>query len=315
MTTQFYKKSLSALLLLFCVTSLVTVDKAFSQSGKKGFVRDTINTSFVEYRTGNFPLIITVPHGGRMVDSTWTLRTKENCPDPKFTTVYDTHTPELAELIDSIVFARTGRYAHIVFCKMKRTYADMNRIKEFAIPKGDKAIETTYDQFHNDIIKAKKTITKQNGAGLLVDLHAHGHKKQEIEIGYQITKEDLNLTDEQLSTKEFVNKASIKNVALKNKGSRSFVELLRGETSFGSLLAKNGIPCLPHSENQAPGTLPHFSGGFVTQFHGSANGGSIDAIQLEFNRDARKEDLVRKNTAEQLVSAIQTYLDLHYNLK
>lgn len=311
---KFNLKAVSTALVLFVCTSSFTIDKAFSQSATN-FKRDTLKDSFVEYRTGNFPLIITVPHGGRMIDSTWTLRTKENCPDPKFTIVYDTHTPELAELIDSIVFARTGRYAHIIFCKMKRTYVDMNRIKEFAVPKGDKLISDTYDKFHNEIIKAKKTITKQSGAGLLVDLHSHGHKKQEIEIGYQITKNDLNLTDEQLSAKEFVNKAGIKNIALKNKGKLSFVEMLRGEKSFGTLLFKNGIPCLPHSENKSPGTLSHFSGGFVTQFHGSANGGSIDAIQLEFNRDSRKEDAVRKNTAEQLVSAIQSYLDLHYKLK
>ena len=170
------KKYSTLLVLLFlCLCNL------FAQ---EGFNRDTLISNYTEYRKGNYPLIVTVPHGGREIDSTLTLRTKVNCPDPKFTISYDSQTPELADLVDSIVFARTGKYPHIVIMKLKRTYIDVNRDIVNAIPIGCDKIVGIYNNFYENIALAKSSIDKQYGAGLLLDFHSHGHNKQEIEIGY-----------------------------------------------------------------------------------------------------------------------------------
>lgn len=306
---------LSVFTLLLCTFVSCGTYKKGATVPEKAFKRDTLLTAYTEFRTGNYPLIITVPHGGKIIDSTLILRTRENCPDPKFAVPYDSHTPELGELIDSIVFARTGKYPYLVFMKLKRTYIDVNRELKYAVAQGSKEAEQIYNVFYEKIAEAKKRITDTYGSGLLLDLHAHGHAKQEIEIGYQIPPGQLNLSDEELNRSGLEKQSGICNLVKQNKQNLHFAALLRGDLSFGTLLFQYGTPCIPHSTNKTPGETKYFSGGFLTKYNGSGNGGSIDAIQLEFNRDSRKEIPERIKTAENIVSAVEKYLDLHYDLK
>lgn len=306
---------LSVSILLLCSFVSCGSYKKGAAAPEKAFRRDTLYTAYTEFRTGNYPLIITVPHGGKIRDSTLIPRTRKNCPDPKFAVPYDSHTPELAELIDSIVFARTGKYPYLVFMKLKRTYIDVNRELKYAVAQGSAEAEQIYNVFYEKIAEAKKRITDIYGSGLLLDLHAHGHAKQEIEIGYQIPSGEMNLSDEELNRSGLEKQSGICNLVKQNKQNLDFAALLRGDLSFGTLLFQYGTPCIPHSRNKTPGETKYFSGGFLTKYNGSGNGGSIDAIQLEFNRDSRKEIPERIKTAENIVSAVEKYLDLHYDLK
>ncbi len=299
-------------LLLLGVIIFSTV---FGTNAQNVFRRDTIKSDYCEYRTGNFPLIITVPHGGKLVDSTLVLRTKENCPDPKFTTSYDSNTPELAELVDSIVFARTGKYPHIVFMNLKRTYIDVNRELINAVPKDCDELVNVYNRFYSNINSAKESIDNNFGAGLLLDFHAHGHKKQEIEIGYQIVKDSLNLSDEKLNVSGLESSCGIYNLIKTNKADQSFSDYIRGDNAFGTLLYKNGTPCIPHKDNPQPLDTKYFSGAYVTKSSGSCSGGTIDAIQLEFNRESRQMPDNRLKTAENLISTVQQFFNIHYNFK
>lgn len=295
------------------ITLVIVFMSAFSLFAQNGFIRDTIKNNYCEYRTGNYPLIITVPHGGRLVDSTFILRTKENCSDPKFAIPYDTNTPELAELIDSIVFARTGKYPHIVFMRLKRTYIDVNREMKYAVPVGCSKIVDVYNNFYTFINSAKQNITNDFGAGLLLDFHAHGHQKQEVEIGYQISKDNLNLSDEELNNAGLDTLCGIYNIVKINKLNQTFAQYLRGDNSFGTLLYNNGTPCIPHKYNPQPLDTKYFSGAYVTKSSGSCSGGTIDAIQLEFNGDSRKEPIKRIETVNNLVSTIEQFFEIHYN--
>lgn len=306
---------LSFWILLGCLFVACGTPRKGAKVIENSFHRDTIYEAYTEFRTGNYPLIITVPHGGRLLDSSLVIRTRENCPDPKFATPYDSYTPELAELIDSIVFARTGKYPYIVFMKLKRTYLDANRELQYAIAQGSKEAEHIYRGFYDKIAMAKKGVVNVYGTGLLLDLHAHGHAKQEVEIGYQIPLDKLNLSDEELNNSNLAKETGIYHLISHNKRKIGFAELIRGNLSFGTLLFEAGIPCIPHSQNKIPGTTKYFSGGFITRYNGSCNGGSIDAIQLEFNSASRKEIPKRIQTAKNVVSAVEKYLELHYNLK
>ncbi len=194
--------------------------------GTNIFIRQTFTSSFIEYRTGNYPLIITVPHGGTQTDASLTIRTTTNCPDPDFTTVYDTNTPELSELIDSVVFARTGKYPYIIFCRLKRTYIDMNRSVEYAIPRGNAAAKGIYDKFYSYIDQSKNLIFAKYGSGLLLDIHAHGHDKQEIEIGYQLSTSQLNLSDKDIDDNNLASKSSIYNLYKTVSAKQSFSQIL-----------------------------------------------------------------------------------------
>jgi len=301
-------------LVISCKTSKLTYqDNVTVNSGE--FVRDTLYNNYVEYRTGNYPLIITIPHGGVIKVDSLLTRTKQNCPDPKFETVYDSNTPELGNLLDSIIFAQTGKYPHIIFCKLKRTFVDVNRIEEYAIPVGSYGNKMTYKQFYGFIIEAKKRITESYGSGLILDIHAHGHSKQEIEIGYQLTASELNLPDNVLDNIIYANKSGIISLYQSVSSKHSFSQIIRGDNSFGTLLKLNGIECIPHKWNPSPGKTSYFSGGNITKFNGSCSGGTIDAIQLEFNSASRKEPVARKNTAKQLAKTVEQYYELNYKFK
>ncbi len=276
------------------------------------FKRDTLYANYIEYRTGNYPLIITVPHGGRLTVDSMVVRTKENCPDEQFWNSYDEHTPELGDLIDSIVFARTGKYPYLVIPQLKRKYIDMNRPLEFAVPFLNKSSEIVYNQFHNFISEAKKSITQSYGAGLLLDIHAHGHKIHRIELGYQLSDSVINLSDGLLDAHGHDKESSIHNLSQKVKDSQSFSQILRGNNSFGTILKSYGIECIPNKWSPSPGNASYFNGGYVTRFHGSRDGGSIDAIQLEFDPTSRKVPATRKNTATMIVMTVEQFFKLNY---
>ena len=286
-----------------------------NQGGGDKFVRQTLTGSFIEFRTGNYPLIITVPHGGSQTDASLTVRTESNCPDPEFSTVFDTYTSELGDLIDSVVFARTGKYPYIIFCRLKRTYIDMNRPVEYAIPRGNVTAKNIYDKFYSYIDISKSQIVAKYGSGLLLDIHAHGHDKQEVEIGYQLSASQLNLSDSEIDINNLANQSGIYNLSKTVSTTQSFSQILRGDNSFGTLLLANGIACIPNKSNPSPGTTPYFSGGYITEHCGSGTEGTIDAIQLEFNYNCRKDIKVRKNTAEQLYNTTDLFFKLNYVFK
>lgn len=283
---------------------------------EQAFIRRFSTKLYTEYRTGNYPLIITVPHGGKETSKTITVRTATNCPDPNFTTVLDTNTPELANAIDEAVFALTGKRPYYIEMKLKRTYLDVNRKKEYSRASGatEEEAEEIWDNFYKTIADAKKEIVEQYGAGLLIDIHAHGHAKQEVEIGYQISTKNLNKSDEELNSSGLEKSTGIYNLIKKNKQKVTFADHIRGKFSFGTLLNDFGTPCIPHSTNKFPGDDGYLSGGNITKANGSGTSGSIDAIQLEFNRDCKKDNDTRKETAQDIAQTVQKYLELHYDL-
>ncbi len=306
---------LSLVLLSCSKTPDPVVPPGGNPGGTVNFVRQTLTSSYIEYRTGNYPLIITVPHGGSQTDGSLTLRTTTNCPDPEFSTVYDTYTPELADLLDSVVFARTGKYPYMIICRLKRTYIDVNRPLEYAIPNGSTAAKNIYDKFYNYIDQSKNLIFAKYGTGLLLDIHAHGHDKQEVEIGYQLSTAELNLSDAEIDNSNLAGQSGIYNLSKTVKATQSFSQILRGDKSFGTLLNNNGIACIPNKTNPSPGTTSYFNGGYITQSRGSGSGGTIDAIQLEFNRDSRSDKIARKNTAEQVIKTTEQFFNLNYTFK
>lgn len=276
------------------------------------FKRDVSYLNYVEYRNGNLPLVISVPHDGGESNAAYTLRTKQNCLDPNFATVRDANTADLANLIDSVLHARTGKYAYLVRCGIKRTYIDMNRDKTYAVPLGSKQ-GAVYDLYHNKIKNARSLVTVLNGKGLLVDIHGHGHAVKQVELGYLVSTVNLNKSDAELLAGNFHERCSIYSLTRTNKGDVNFVALLRGVNSLGSLLAKRDVPSVPCAEKPMPKDEPYLSGGYITKIHGSAKsmGGTVDAIQMEFDSVARNAENRRK-TAEGVADALLEFLSLHY---
>ncbi len=314
-------------LILGCVSVLLScASKSDADSGQDNggqqensgnkFMRKVEVVNYVEYRTGNAPLIISVPHDGTSTDAALVKRTKDNCPDPSFSTAQDLYTTELANLIDSIYFAKTGKYPYVVIGRISRKYVDFNREQKYAVVEGSTKGIGIYNTYHNKAAAASAAVSEMFGAGLLLDIHGHSHDIQQIELGYLLKSSILNLSNDQLGgNADYLNKCSIFNLVKNNKTGSGFIDLLRGTDSFGSIIYRNGLACIPHSANLSPGDSPYFSSGEITERHGSSGGtGVIDAIQCEFNRQAREVEN-RKKTAEAIVASVLEFMDKHYSFK
>ncbi len=258
--------------------------------------------NYVEYYPGNLGLIFSAPHGGSLTPS--------EIPDRTYgTTVTDSYTKQTTLAIRDAVFAATGGYPHIIISNLKRTKLDPNReIVEAA--QGNVWAEQAWNEFHGFVDIAKDSVTAQQGKGFVVDIHGHGHTIQRLELGYLLYASYLFKTDSELNG--YANSSSIKALALESP--LSFAELIRGPSSLGALFETNGIPAVPSLNQQNPGSGNlYFSGGYTTNRHGSRDGGTINAVQIEaYKVGLRDTDANRKKYAETMTEVFDQFLQIHY---
>lgn len=266
-----------------------------TRSGRNGYI---------EFIAGSLPVVISAPHGGSL--------TPAEIPDRGVgTSVRDTNTEELVRAIRQAFIDRTGRAPSIVINRLRRTKLDANReIVEAA--DGNPYAERAWYEWHAYLEAAKRAATEAgpDGAALYLDIHGHGHTIPRIEMGYLLAPTDLALPNDGLGQPAIIAKSSIRGLA-QNDGQR-FVELIRGQTSLGELLAQRGYPAVPSASDPYPGADPYFTGGYNTQRHGSRDGGSVNAIQLELNyAGIRDTESDRQQFAAVLSAAIEDWFDAH----
>ena len=292
-------------ILLLSLYLLALQSNCFSQTKVYG------TNSYVEYRVGTLPIVITVPHGGFLTPSLIPDRT---CNDP--VTVTDAYTIETAEKISAALFSATGFYPHIVICNLNRSKLDCNRtLAEGAC--GNSRAETAWNEYHNFITTAKNAANLQyNNKIFLVDLHGHGHDIQRIELGYLLSSAELRYTDATLNTTAYINQSSIKNLALNNIYNYTHAELLRGPKSMGTLLALENYPAVPSQQDPYPlATESYFNGGYTTEIHTCFNPNSTtNGLQMELNYNIRSSITSRTNFAEKFKDVILEYVKTHIGL-
>ena len=263
------------------------------------------STGFIEFMAGNVPVIISTPHGGYLEP--------DSIPDcPNCSSLRDAFTQEIARDLSTVYFEHTGCYLHVVINLLHRIKLDANRTKEDATG-GEAILENAWIAYHAFIDSAKATIIEDFDRGLFLDIHGHAHANERIELGYLLSKAELQKTEQELNTPEIVMESSIQALVNSNLQSLTHAELLRGPNSFGTLMDQKGFPSVPSSSDIYPlDTESYFTGGFNTRRHGSFSGGTIDAIQLEFNQSIRLDSTTRAILVDSLVNSIIEYIDLHY---
>ncbi len=263
-------------------------------------------TGFVEYRAGNLPIILSAPHGGDWQPDSIPDRDCVGCvfQIDAFTRVI---TWDLVDKIEEL----TGCFPHMVMNRLHRVKFDANRDIEDAAD-GNALVEEAWRGYHEFIDLSKDEVTSSYGRGLFLDLHGHAHTIQRIELGYLLSREALQMTDDEINA--FQNESSISTLASNNINRLSLAGLLRGEESFGSLLHSKGLPSVPSMEDPFPlDNEAYFTGGFNTVRHGSKEmNGTIDAIQIEMNQDIRFDEDNRRMLVDSLAQSILDYLALHY---
>ncbi|XP_053565255.1 uncharacterized protein LOC128655704 [Bombina bombina] len=278
---------------------------------------------YTEYQVGNMNLIITVPHGGSIQPSeipsrdagcwdkvTSTCIYTHSCPSGtakdsvncKVTTVKDLYTLELAlTLAKEICNLTSGLCPHIIINHLSRTKLDPNRDKEeasFGVPQAEQA----WNEFMDFIHMAKSNISK----GLLIDIHGQSHPEQWIELGYTISR--ANLDSSKFSAKDS-STYSLSN----DLYNVPFETLLRGNRSFGKFIEEQNqkYVCVPSPTNPGPNGGNYFSGGYIIQTHGSKSHGKVDAIQIELPKWIREID-ERPRFCAALAKAIKNFFQSNY---
>lgn len=260
------------------------------------------HNKYTEYQVGNISLILTVPHGGSLTPSsipsrdagcynevTKTCVYTHSCPSGavkdstncKVTTVKDLYTIETALTVAKEISRLTGGYSpHIIINHLSRTRLDPNRDKEeaaFRVPEAEQA----WDEFMNFIGIAKSRMSP----GLLIDIHGQSHPEQWIELGYLISKANLDSGTFSAAV------TSIHSLS-KRLGNVPFETLLRGSRSLGKLIEEQNrsYVCVPSPTNPGPNGGNYFSGGYIVGTHGSKLCGEVDAIQIELPKWIRESE-------------------------
>lgn len=231
-------------------------------------------SNYIEYIAGDLPFILSAPHGG-------TLQPAE-LPDRTYGTfATDSNTEDLARRVRTELQNRVGHIPHIVICRIDRDKIDANRdILEGA--QGDPNTEIAWNEFQNFIAAARTNVTARHGRGFYIDLHGHGHAIQRLELGFLLTAAELRLSDGTLNAPFYEDQSSI--LALSHLSPLTFPQLLRGDSSFGALIAARGYPATPSPADPAPEVGDdYFNGGYNTVEHGSRDSGTIDGMQIESN--------------------------------
>jgi len=286
-----------ALLTLLVLGDLRAADY---QPGKSYFGRN----NYIEYLAGDLPFVLSAPHGGR--------ERPEEIPDrAKGTFAFDTNTQELARAIAKEFYDRTGHHIHVVICRITRRKLDCNReIVEAAA--GHKLAEQAWNEYHAFIEAAQKNVVARHGKGFFIDLHGHGHKEQQLELGLGHDAEVFAKPDAELNRPETFEQSTLRLLA--RQGKISYTELLRGPKSFGALMEKEGFPSTPSNLRPVP-TKPYFNGGYTVHRHarGAAN---FTGLQIEANsKGVRDNEANRAKFATALVNTLGVYLDAQMGLK
>jgi hypothetical protein len=278
---------------------------SWAQSFEPGEVYFSAN-EYIEYISGNLPIVISAPHGGHLEPEEIPDRDCNNCVYIK-----DSYTQELAREVTQAIHDLTGCYPHTIINKLHRKKLDANRdIVEAA--DGNIAAEEAWMSFQSFIDSSKCITNKNYSPGLYLDIHGHGHDIQRIELGYLISGSELRMDDEVLNEPELAEESSISELVTSNINGLEHSELLRGQQSFGGLLIDYSYPSVPSSSDLFPlQGQPYFSGGYNTQRHKESDWGEFNSIQIECNQDIRFNENAREAFAMDLASVILDFLEYH----
>jgi N-formylglutamate amidohydrolase len=258
----------------------------------------------IEYIAGDLPFILSAPHGGR--------EKPDSIPDrADGTFAFDVGTQELARAIAKEMHAQTGHWPHIIICRITRRKIDCNREIVEACA-GNKDAEAIWHDWHRFIAAAREKVARDFGRGLYIDLHGHGHKVAQLEMGYLHSAEDFDVSDQVLNGSQYRAASSLQGLIALNR--RPYAELVRGDYALGTLLADRGFPATPSKQRPQP-TVPYFRGGYNTVRYGR-DGGMIAGLQIETNsKGVRDNDASRAKFAKAITDSLQIFFEAQLGVK
>ena len=115
----------------------------------------------------------------------------------------------------------------MIFNLLHRKKFDANRNIDDAAD-GNPTVEMAWYAYHDFLDSAKTRIIQEYDRGIFYDLHGHGHSIQRIELGYALSKSQLQFLDSVLNTNVYIEQSTIQTLVGDNIQNFTHAELLRG---------------------------------------------------------------------------------------
>lgn len=239
---------------------------------------------------GDWPVILSAPHGGRLPIAGATTRTGANVLIKKgvkntFTMAFDGNVDQIALQLADEVQKRTGKRPYVVVANFSRRFVDANRGPEEAYEAD--AGRAVYDQYHEAIAKFRAGINAKWRRGLILDIHGHGRDPSAIIRG----------TADWATVRHLVEEFGKESVT--------------GPGGLLGPLAAAGNPFVPPADQPDEKEFASLNGGYITRNYGSFQGGNFDAVQLELGGKYRKPENIPtfvSQLADGLVPFARKYL-------
>lgn len=268
-----------------CVAScggLVATEPPLERQVGKTRQTPVATSPLVECIDGDLPIIVSAPHGGALPIQGAKVRQGEGLERKPggFVTARDTGTEELARLLIPAIEKRLGKKPYAVINRGHRRYMDPNRPSEQAYE--DPVAGQTYAAYHEALDRYCRDIRESHQAGLLLDVHGQGSRRDTVFRGTQ------NGQTVSLLRQRFGEAA------------------VHGAPSLFGLLKKRGF--IVHPDPLDGKEQAGFLGGFIVKNYGSHDRYGIDAVQLEFGGLYRSPEN-RSSAAAALADAVAAYAE------
>ena len=253
---------------------------------------------YTEFETGNFNLLISSPHDGSLIPSSIPDRIDDNG-----NLLRDMNTRPLAKEIAVELSKLLNKNASIVYNNLHRKKMDPNRTPTECCSDAtlNTECQTAYNEYHTFITNYKTEMEKYYKQLLIIDVHGQSHADNWTEIGYLLTKTELNQPVLVETSKASVN-------ALKTVYGYSLENVIRGEISLGAFIQRQDYKVVPSPAIKGPGPGDYYNGGYITSTHKSVN---TNTIQIEFPYFVRSTSTIAKQNAVKIAKAIYDFYTFH----
>lgn len=260
---------------------------------------------WTEVIVGDMPLVISVPHGGAVHAEEIPDR---NCSDVgRVVRGADMRTIETARAIQDAFQKKYNKRPYMVISHLSRRKVDHNREIELATC-GDPIAQEAWHYYHSSIDSALAHVVEQFGHTFFVDLHGHAHPNQRLELGYALTKNNLQDAFANRHVEKLAEGSSLNNY-LQQHPTITLHELLFGPNAFGTLMYNEGIASTPAMQDPHPvGDEAFFAGGYITRKYTSSDYPSVYGLQIEAQfKGIRDTPSNRRVFAEAFADAITKF--------
>lgn len=261
-----------------------------------------------EYLVGDMPLILSVPHGGAMNPLDLPDR---DCPNAVLGT--DMLTIELARELQNVFLKEYGMRPHVVVCNLSRRKVDQNRGLETGTC-GNEPTKIAWQKYHDYIDTAIVLAGKNHERIFFLDIHAHAHTIQRLELGYLINGQELAEVYREYRLAEMARRSSVSNI-IPQDSTHLLSEHLFGKNALGTMAENRGIKAIPSQQDPYPGEGERYlSRGYNTERYTSAAYPNVYGVQLECNRIGVRDDEGRPKFAKEFVDIIIAYMKVNRTL-